>query len=58
MRKAIVRLRDDPAHAASLGAAGRRAFESTFNWSVNEKRLQEAYRAVLAESAEEATPQK
>ena len=50
LREALVRLRDDPAHAASLGAAGRRAFESTFNWPVNEKRLQEAYRAVLASS--------
>ncbi len=58
LRAAIVRLRDDPTHAASLGAAGRRAFESTFNWPVNEKRLREAYRAVLAESAVDATPQK
>lgn len=49
LRKAIARLRDDPAHAASLGAAGRRAFETTYNWPVNEKRLREAYRAVLAE---------
>ena len=55
LREAIVRLRDDPAHAASLGAAGRRAFESTFNWPVNEKRLQEAYRVVLAEATTKAT---
>ncbi len=50
LREALVHLRDDPAHAASLGAAGRRAFESTFNWPVNEKRLLEAYRAVLVSS--------
>ncbi len=56
LREALVRLRDDPAFAATLGAAGRRAFESTFNWPVNEKRLQEAYRGVLAESAAKAKP--
>ncbi len=50
LREALIRLRDDPVHAASLGAAGRRAYESTFNWPVNEKRLLEAYRAVLAAS--------
>lgn len=47
LREAISRLRDDPAYAESLGAQGRRAFEATYSWRVNQKRLQESYRAVL-----------
>ena len=52
LRDAISRLRDDPAYAESLGAQGRRAFESTYNWPVNEKRLQESYRALLGQLEE------
>ena len=52
LRDAVSRLRDDPSYADSLGAQGRRAFESTYNWPVNEKRLQESYRAVLGQLEE------
>ncbi|MDX1534920.1 MAG: glycosyltransferase, partial [Thermoplasmata archaeon] len=46
LRKAIGRLRVDDRHAASLGENGRQAFESTYNWSANKKRLLDAYRKV------------
>lgn len=47
LQAAITRLRDDPSYSDALGAQGRRAFESTYNWPVNRKRLQESYRTVL-----------
>ncbi len=52
LRAAVGRLRDDPPYAESVGAEGRRAFESTYNWPVNEKRLQDSYRAVFASERE------
>jgi glycosyltransferase involved in cell wall biosynthesis len=46
--RAIERLIADPAAAARMGAAGRKAIEATYNWEVEAARLIAAYRAVLA----------
>ncbi len=48
LREAVIRLRDDPSKAASLGRRGREAFERSYNWDVNEARLLKAYEDLLS----------
>jgi glycosyltransferase involved in cell wall biosynthesis len=48
LREALERLMLSPAECEAMGARGRSAFESGFNWKVMEARLLEAYRSLLA----------
>ena len=52
IKKAIKSLRDDPEKAANMGENGRRAVETEFNWSIQEKKLLELY-STLADEQEE-----
>ncbi len=47
LRMAVARLKDDPSEAASLGRRGRVAFERSYNWELNEKRLLDAYENLI-----------
>jgi len=43
LEEALAKLASDPALRARLGAAGRRAYESTYSWDIMEKRLLDLY---------------
>ena len=44
IRKAIIRLKDDPDLCRQLGANARRAYEERYNWVIMEQRLLAIYR--------------
>src|SRR5438128_48637 len=48
LKRALESLMLSPADSAAMGARGRRAFESQYNWNAMEPRLLGAYRALLA----------
>jgi len=48
LRKALEELMLAPAECEAMGARGRTAFESRFNWKAMEARLLDSYREVLA----------
>ncbi len=54
LQQAVGCLRDDAGYVYSLGATGRRAFESTYNWKINEQRLRESFSAILPRSNDRA----
>lgn len=47
---AIRRLMDDPQEARRMGANGRESVETTYNWSVEERKLLQLYRDVLQQN--------
>ena len=46
IRKAILRLKEDPDLCRQLGANGRRAYEERYNWEIMEKRLLALYQGL------------
>jgi glycosyltransferase involved in cell wall biosynthesis len=46
IRKAIIRLKEDPDLCRQLGANGRRAYEERYNWEIMENRLLELYKKI------------
>ncbi len=52
IRAALATLRDDPARSRRMGAAGRRAFEERFNWTISAQVLRDIYAGVWAASAD------
>ncbi|MCE7700034.1 MAG: glycosyltransferase family 4 protein, partial [Methanobacterium paludis] len=44
IKKAIIKLRDNPNFRKNLGVNGRKAYESKYNWKIMEKRLLNAYK--------------
>ncbi|MCK4733234.1 MAG: glycosyltransferase, partial [Methanophagales archaeon] len=49
IKKAIIRLRDDPELCEELGANARRAYEQRYGWDIMEQRLVDLYRELTVE---------
>ncbi len=49
IKKALIRLKNDPQLCKELGKNGRKAYDDKYSWKIMEKRLIDTYRIILTE---------